>query len=492
MANSRMQVEVGFGRLSSGTTRREGRPRMLVVADLCGRSRQPLARRRAWTLDLDNLEQVFESIGPRLSIDLEGQALDIAFESPEDFHPDRLFERLPVFESLRTLRDELADPQRFRRAAAALSLGAGPGSPTPADDRAPDFERLLGRGSAIGEGTPARAAQATTAAGLMDSWIRELVAPHVVPNTTNEQRALTSAADDAIAALMRRVLHHPRFQALEAAWLGIERLVRGLDLDQGLTLVLLDAGRDEIEHDIASHRDDLTASAMHHHLCGPADASPDGARWTLWALDAAFGPSADDVQLLASLGAISARAGAPLLAAATPQAAGCGTRDGLAQPRQWLPAEAPELAPWQALRTAPMARWIGLALPRVLMRLPYGARGEVISRFAFEELTSASDHEDFLWGGAGLALALLAGRALQDEEGEVAEQLDLDDLPSAIVTHDGERHQQPCAELLLAESAGQALLQRGLMPLMSWRDRNAARLMRWQSVADPVQAIAGL
>jgi type VI secretion system protein ImpC len=208
-------------------------------------------------------------------------------------------------------------------------------------------------------------------------------------------------------------------------------------------------------------------------------------------LDQRFGPGAEDVQYLAALGALAARAGAPLVAGATARTAGCTSLVDLAEPRRWAAPESPELAQWAALRTSPMAPWIGLVLPQVLMRLPYGREGERISAFDFDELPAPREHAAYLWGNGSLALALLAGRSLQEQGSavDVSDQLDLDDLPSHVFTEEGVRQQQPCAELLLGEQAAAALLARGLMPLVSYRDRNAARLLRWQSVAAPAQGL---
>jgi type VI secretion system protein ImpC len=257
-------------------------------------------------------------------------------------------------------------------------------------------------------------------------------------------------------------------------------------------LWVLDVARDELLQDLAAHRADLAGSAL-HTLLSPGGGA-DAPRWNLLALDQAFGPGPDDVQALAALGALAARAGAPLLAAATPALAGAAQRSDLAEPRRWAAEDDESLAYWQALRGAPMAPWLGLVLPRVLMRLPYGAATDPISAFTFEEMPAERPHDAYLWGGGAPALALLAGRAFQQDgwQMDLGAALDLEDLPSHVYTDDGERHQQPGAELLISEEAGQALLERGLMPLLSWRQRNAARLLRWQSVASPARPLEGL
>lgn len=468
--------------------------RLLLLADLGGDRSVPLAARKPLALDIDTFDTVLARVAPRLSLDLAGQRLDLAFQSLEDFHPDALFARLPVFGALRQLRQEAQDATQFRRVAAAMGVApaAPAATPAPADaaSAASDIERLLGKAPSA---TPAAAAPAAApAAAALDRWLRDLVSPHTQPDTAHEQRALVQAIDTALATLMRDVLQAGPFQQLEAAWLGADRLVRGLELGETLHLFVLDVSRTELLHDLDTHRADLSASALHRHFSPAAGA--DGQRWGLLVLDQAFGPAADEVQALAALGALAARAGAPLLANARPELAGAASVAQLAEPKGWKADDDESLAFWQALRGAPMAPWLGLVLPRVLMRLPYGAATDPINAFTFEEMPADRPHEAYRWGGGAPALALLAGRAFLQGGWplDLSDALDLDDLPSHIYTEDGERHQQPGAERLLPEEAGQALLERGLMPLLSWRNRNAARLLRWQSVASPARPLAGL
>lgn len=487
MADSRLQFDVSFG--PRGARAREGDAplRMLVLADLGGSARLPLAQRRPLALDIDTFDAVFARTAPALTFTLDGLPVQAHFGSMDDFHPDALVDRLAPFEALRTLRADLDDPSRFRQAAAALGLNAAAPAPAAsANTDAADIARLLGRAPS----SPVPAAQ--DAASLLQGWLGQLMAPHVVAQAAPEQRAWQAAADQALGALMRQVLHHPAFQALEASWRGLDRLVRGLELGETLQLSVLDVGRAEIEADLAAHQADLSASALHALICG-GDAGHSG-RWGLLVLDQAFGPGADEVHTLAALGAMAARAGVPLLAAATPQALGCGEPAEITEPKRWASADAATLAHWCALRSSPMAAWIGLVAPRVLMRLPYGAGGERITRFAFEELPAAHQHNAFLWGHGALALALLVGQAFQAEAWamDLSVNLVLDDLPSAVITVEGERLQQPCAEWLLSEPAAQAMGARGVMALMSWRNRPAARLLQWHSLADPPAAIEGL
>jgi type VI secretion system protein ImpC len=490
MANGPRQFDFSFGKpLGARRLDDEAPFRMLVLADLGGTARLPFAQRKPLSVDIDTFDTVFARLAPRLQLALGDAALVIDFGSLDDFHPDRLFARLEPFVALRQLRAELNDPAQFRRAAAALGAtpAAGP-SDKPADAAvANDIERLLGRKPAA---APAAAAPVP---GLdIQSWMRGIVAPHVVPDTANEQAHWIAAVDAAIAEQMRRVLHHPAFQSLEANWRGVERLVRELELGETLQLLLLDTRHDDLAQDIRLHAADLSQSVLHRFLCGPQTEAPDGKRWSLLISDLAFGADTDELQMLAALGAMAGRAGAPLLAAARTSLLGCNSVEQLADPKTWHTIDSDTAAFWTALRQSAVAPWIGLALPRVLARQPYGKYSDPVAAFAFEELV-ARDHQAYLWGSPAFSLALLAGQAFMNAGWNMALEagLDIGDLPSHIYRDDGEARQQPCAEIAMGETAGEAVLQQGAMAVLSYRNRNAARLLRWQSIAEPLQPLQG-
>lgn len=491
MNNGHIQFDFNFGRhRPDARPRREEEPfRILVLGNIGGRSAGqtavPFAQRKPVSVDIDNLDRVFRSLAPRLALELDAAPLTIGFSALEDFHPDRLFQRLDPIAALRKLREELDDPITFRRA--ALALGALPATeaqaPVAEDDGA-TVERLLGRRPPV---------MAERAGVDLGHWLQRVVAPYIMPDIAHDQRQLIAAVDTAIAGQMRQVLHHPAFQALEASWRGIERLVRTLETGEMLQLFVLDASREELTEDIEGSADDLSRSTLYRHLCGLDTEPPDGHRWSLLVGDYAFGPGHNDLRLLAALGAIAAHAEAPLLAAACRETLGCEGLAQLADPASWKPLDADTRARWNAFRKSPVAPWIGLALPGILARLPYGASTDPITSFAFEELPASRDHEAYLWGNPAFALALLAAQAFQDDGWNMDpdSRLDITDLPSHTYREDGETYQQPCAELLMSESAGTAVAQRGIMPLLSYRNRNAARLLRWQSMSDPPRPLQG-
>jgi type VI secretion system protein ImpC len=172
---------------------------------------------------------------------------------------------------------------------------------------------------------------------------------------------------------------------------------------------------------------------------------------------------------------------------------GCRSLAATPDPREWRPPGGEAAQRWAALRASPWARWIGLALPRILVRLPYGALTAPTERFAFEEFSPGHDHEDYLWGHPAFACATLLARSFRERGWEMSpgDDLELGGLPAHTTREGGESRLQPCAEALLTERALGALLERGLMPFMSFPDRDAVKLVRFQSLADPPATLAG-
>ncbi len=502
----RLSFEFGFaGPADQSARRREADSafRILVVADFGGSAqRAGLAERPILPVDVDSFDDALRRVSPRLKsrLDLAGdEALEIAPASLDDFHPDILFQTLPIFADLRRLREQLSDPTRFE--AAAAELMARTGAPPPADapeSPAPEpgpeakdelFQRLLGDRPAVPRDTSARRAEAHA-----EALIARLVEPHLVRGADPErQRLLVAAVDDAIAERMRAVIHDPAFQALESVWRALHWLVTSLETGEALEIHLLDAGKAELAADMEAAGLELSDSALYRRLVEQGVDLPGGQPWSLIVAGYGFGTGEADLMLLAALGAIAAQAGGAVLSAAEPAVLGCHSLAATPASEDWHDPEPEAEAAWRALRRAPAAASIGLALPRVLLRLPYGRRSDPVEAFAFEEL-SGDNHESFLWGNPAFACALLIAQSFQEDGWNLRPgvRLDLGDLPAhSYIDKDGEARLTPCAEVLLSQRAAEAILARGVMPLLSHRDLNAVRLLRLQSIADPPAALAG-
>ncbi len=314
-----------------------------------------------------------------------------------------------------------------------------------------------------------------------------------MPEAAADQHQLVASVDLAIGAEMRRVLHDPSFQALESTWRGVAWLLNELEFGEDLQLCLLDATRDELQQDLSAASSDPIASGWYQRVVAQ-ETSPDGGRpWALMAGMYTFSMGKEDCGLLSALGAMASQAGGPFLAAASSRVLGCESLARSPDPKDWSAAAEDDARFWTALRQSPVASWLGLALPRFLLRLPYGERTDELERFAFEEMTTPPEHGHYLWGNPALACAWLIGRSFLERgwSMEPGDLLEIGDLPAHSYESEGEIELQPCAEVRLTERAAEAMMGRGLMPLMSFKNRNAVRLLRFQSIADPARPLAG-
>jgi type VI secretion system protein ImpC len=429
---------------------------ILIAGDFsggAGRKRIPV------TIDRDNFDDVLARLAPELRLPIGESEIAIAFRELDDFHPDRLFERLGPFRALRDLRRRLADRSTFAAAAAQMAP-APPAASAPTNVSGGDLLRMM-----MGEDAKPAAAAPRAAESDWDRMLREMVAPYAEANPDPRQPELIAQTDAAISGQMRAILHARRFQALESAWRGLFFLVRRLETSPELKVFILDMPQAE-----------LTTGAglaeLRRIVVEQAARTPGAHPWAVIAGLYAFG--AKDEAALTEIGDIARAAGAPFLSGLAPDVVGL-TRA------------------FAALRHSPVARWVGLALPRFLLRLPYGAATDSTETFQFEEMPSPPEHERYLWANPAIACAYLLGEAFARDGWEMraGSVRDIDGLPLHVYKRDGETAIKPCAEVLLTEDSVELLLECGFMPLISFKETDRVRLARFQSVAEPNAPLAG-
>jgi type VI secretion system protein ImpC len=321
-------------------------------------------------------------------------------------------------------------------------------------------------------------------------YVRRLVEPHLVPGADPRQPELLAKVDTATGDAMRQILHHPAYQELEAAWRAVYLLVRRVETGENLKLYLLDVSKAEMAADLASS-EDLRQTGTYKLLVESTVQTPGAHPWSLLAGNYTFEPTRDDALLLARLATIARAAGAPFLGGASTRVLGFASFGDMPDVRKWSgPADAEA---WQALRALPQAAWLGLAMPRFLLRLPYGKQTDPVERFAFQELHSPPAHENYLWGNSALLCALLLAQSFSEASWEMRPGMhqEVDGLPLHVFKRDGESVAKPCAEALLTEPAVERMLDLGVMPLVSPVSRDAARVVRFQSLASPPAPLAG-
>jgi type VI secretion system protein ImpC len=482
-----------------------------ILADFSGRGRglcetgSSLAARQRIAVDVDNLEKLPAQLGCELNVPLgggDGPRVGLQFGELSDFHPDRIFDRLEIFQKLKSIRNRLQNPATFAEAASQVrswltgpqetskpEADQTPGSPAQEEPDADTLERLLGKqpaGKKPSLGPTRRPVD-------IEKLIGEVVRPYIIPAPDPKQPQLIAQVDQAISGQMRAILHQPDFKELEAAWLMLRFLVSQVETDETLKIYIIDVSKAELAADLMS-QDGLQSTGTYRLLAersvGVTGANP----YALLLGCYTFDQTSEDIALLHQLARVAQAAGAPLVACADSHFAGCPSLAATPDPNDWRWQPAPgALQLWQQLRGTTEAAYIGLLLPQFLLRLPYGSKTDPVERFSFEEFSPLAGHEQYLWGNsAGLCACLLA-QAFSEFGWNLTDGLgcDLSCLPMHIYESDGQKHVTPCAETILTERAFGILIDKGLMPVVSVKGRDAVRLPRFQSIAYPPAPLAG-
>ncbi len=482
-----------------------------VLGDFTGRGScrrveigEGIANRQTTLIDRDNFESVFAKMSPQLEFKVggsEGIPITLRFTDMEDFHPDNLFQQVQLFQKLRETRERLSNPVTF--AAMATELGMRETEPVqaapvecPGDTSAGVQQAISGNLLDQMLEETERKAEQPARARTSDPWtsfLRGIVTPHLAPRVDTRQAEALKVLDLATGAQMSALLHLPEFQALESAWRAVFFLVRNLDAGPRLKLLLIDISKEELARDLASSPD-ITSTGTYQLLVDKSVGTPGAEPWAILLGNYLFDSSRENVELLGRMAKVAAAARAPFLSAASPDMLGCSSVADLPDVRKWTQPAAPEAAAaWNALRTIPEASYLGLALPRFLIRLPYGKATIPTDLFAFEEIPDPSAHADYLWANPAFAVTLLLSQTFSAQgwglrPGTLTE---IADLPIHIYSVDGESLTKPCAEVLMTQTAAEEMTEKGFMPLASLKNQPAIRLVRFQSLADPPSALAG-
>ena len=493
--------------------------RIVLLGDWSGRANRPpsapgpeIAARNPVLVDRDNFDQLMAKIACEVHLSLAGdesRPLTIRFNGLDDFHPDRIYERIEVFEALKRVRQRLGNPATFvaaadevrgwtgkkavPRVAGERETAAPERSPSALRGVKPDGGSLLEQ--MLEESESGRAADASQprVPDDLDMLLQTVVGPFLVPRDDPQQAELVAAVDEATAKLMRAILRHPDFQAIEAAWRGLYFLVSRLETDTKLKLYILDVSKAELAADLHSSND-LQATGIYRLLVERTVGTPGAEPWAVLAGNYTFDQTPADVELLSRMARIAQRAGSPFIAAASPHVLGCESLAEQPDPDDWqVTAAREDSQAWESLRQRPEASYLGLALPRFLLRLPYGKETEPVEHFDFEEMDEQAGHENYLWGNPSFVCVYLLGMAFSEYEWDLRPGViqDIEDLPLHVYEKEGESRIKPCAEALLTMRAAETILEKGIMPLLSFQGSDRIRLARFESLADPPTPLSG-
>lgn len=211
--------------------------------------------------------------------------------------------------------------------------------------------------------------------------------------------------DHLLSIQLNEILHHQSFQKLEASWRGLKYLLDQSETSTSLKIKVFNCNKKELLKDLqrAPEFDQSTLfKKVYEEEFGTFGGAPFGALMG----DYEFGRSPEDIELLERISQTAAAAHAPFVTGADPSLFNLDNFTALDAPRDLAKIfDTTEYAKWKSFRQSEDSRYVGLCLPHVLMRLPYGRETKPIEAFSYEEQVDGTDHSKYLWGNAAYALA---------------------------------------------------------------------------------------
>jgi type VI secretion system protein ImpC len=203
---------------------------------------------------------------------------------------------------------------------------------------------------------------------------------------------------------LNEILHHPKFQQLEATWRGIRYLMEQSETGTHLKIKLFNATKREILRDlqrVPEFDQSQMFKKVYEEEFGVFGGEPFGAMIG----DFEFGRGPEDIEFLERMSQVAAAAHAPFISAASPDLFNLESFTQLDAPRDLAKVfDTTEYARWKGFRMTEDSRYVCLTMPRVLMRVPYGKDTKRTEGFDYEENVSGADHSKYLWGNAAYAL----------------------------------------------------------------------------------------
>ncbi|HFQ81459.1 MAG TPA: type VI secretion system contractile sheath large subunit [Desulfobacterales bacterium] len=213
-----------------------------------------------------------------------------------------------------------------------------------------------------------------------------------------------SAIDKLISSQLNEVMHNEEFQKLEASWRGLQYLVDQTETGEKLKIRVMNVNKKDLLKDMEK-ASEFDQSALFKKIYEEEFGMFGGASYGALIGDYEFTNHPQDLALLEKISQVAAAAHAPFISAAGPELFNLDSFTELGEPRDMAKIfQSVEYAKWKSFRESDDSRYVALAMPHILMRLPYGRDNVPVENFDFEEQVDGTDHKKYLWGNAAWAL----------------------------------------------------------------------------------------
>ncbi|MDO9020058.1 MAG: type VI secretion system contractile sheath large subunit [Deltaproteobacteria bacterium] len=237
-------------------------------------------------------------------------------------------------------------------------------------------------------------------------FIAEMLAPGRATERVDKNivDAMIAEIDSRLSAQINAILHHPDFQRLESAWRSLKFLVDRVDFRENIKVEMLNCSKEDLLNDFEDSPE-VPKSGLYKLVYSREYGTFGGKPLGLMVGNYEFDAGPQDISLMQKIASVAAMAHAPFISAAAPKMFGEDNWENLPNLKDLKSLfEGPQYARWHAFRESEDARYVGLTMPRFLLRMPYGASTIPVKSFNFEEDVVGS-HDKYLWGNAAVAMA---------------------------------------------------------------------------------------
>ncbi|MBX3443871.1 MAG: type VI secretion system contractile sheath large subunit [Planctomyces sp.] len=308
------------------------------------------------------------------------------------------------------------------------------------------------------------------------------------------------AIDGLLSQQLGAVMHHPEFQKLEGAWRGLNYLIKNSETGNMLRIRVLNLSKDDLKKDLA-RATEFDQSEIFKRIYEDEFGMPGGEPYGALIGDYYFRNHPDDIDTLAKMSNVAAAAFAPFITAPSHELFGFDSWTDLSKPRDLAKIfQSKEYIKWNSFRESEDSRFVVMAMPRVLSRLPYGANTAPIDEFAFEEValdakgnSVSVGHDEYCWMNAAYVLgARLTDAfaktgfctAIRGAEGGGK----VEGLPAHIFrTDEGDMDLKCPTEIAITDRREKELSDAGFLPLCHYKNKDYAVFFGAQSAQKPKQ-----
>lgn len=307
--------------------------------------------------------------------------------------------------------------------------------------------------------------------------------------------AIIGEIDRKLSEQINLIIHHEQFQALENGWRGLHYLVNNTETGEQLKIRFMDVSKNELRRNLKRFKGvGWDQSPLFKSIYESEYGQLGGEPYGCMVADYFFDHTPPDVEMLQSISKVAAAAHTPFISGASPAVMQMDSWQELANPRDLTKIfQNTEYAPWHSLRQSDDSRYIGLAMPRFLGRLPYGVKTNPVDEFDFEEDTDGTDHSKYSWVNAAYAMAVNINRSFQYygwctsirgvESGGVVENLPCHTFP----TDDGGVDMKCPTEIAISDRREAELSKNGFIPLLHRKNTDYAAFIGAQSLQKPAE-----